>query len=198
MFQHLSNALVTVLVVGLAFVLGYGLVAKIATPIQSIFLPEVTTYASLVFLPHGVRILATLYFGWKAIVPLMFGAWASSYLFGPASVPEISSLSFLTSLVIGATCAIVSFEVFKVFGRDYYYKPEKQTHWKQLIYVGILASLLNSLGQVFVYSDHINPAAFARVASTYALGDTIGLIATMLCLMLLFRWARFARQVLKK
>lgn len=192
--QHSSIALA----IALAYVLAYGLVAKIATPIQGIFLPEITTYASLVFLPHGVRILATMYFGWKAIAPLLLGSAVSSYLFGPATVPEISTLTVAISHLVGAVCALVSFEVFRVFAKDHYYAPNRQTHWKQLVYVGILASVLNSAGQVFVYSDYIDPVAFSRVASTYAFGDTLGLIASMLCLMLLFRWARAARQVLRK
>ncbi|MGA9253693.1 MAG: MASE1 domain-containing protein [Roseobacter sp.] len=199
MLHHLYNSFVTLLVIALAFVACYGLVAKLVTPIQSIFLTEITTYASLVFLPHGVRILSTMYFGWKAIVPLIIGNWASSYLFGPGEIPYLPDLWALASLVVSGTCAIISFEVFRWFGKNCYFSPKNQTtSWKDMIYVGLLASVLNSCGQVFIYSDHISPAAFMRVASTYALGDTIGLLVTMLFLMLFFRWARIARHAFGK
>ena len=199
MLHRLSHLILTFSMGALAFVACYALVAKLVTPIQSIFLPEITAYASLVFLPHGVRILWTMYLGRRAILPLLAGQWASSYLFGPEGVPYLADLWTAASHVISATCAFAAFEIFRLFGKDYYFSPnDRSTHWKELVCVGLLASVLNSLGQVFVYSAHIDPAAFLRVASTYALGDTIGLLVTMLFLMLFFRWVRIARKALGK
>ena len=165
----MPNSFFNFLVIALAFVAAYGIVAMIVTPIQSIFLPEITAYASLVFLPHGVRILSTMYFGWKAVLPLTVGAWASGLIFTPDRVSYLPDVLALASLLVGATCAFISFEVFKVFGKNYYFTSRSQaTHWKQLIFVGLLASGLNSLGQVVVHSDYIDPSAFIRVTATYA------------------------------
>lgn len=195
----MPNSFFNFLVIALAFVAAYGIVAMIVTPIQSIFLPEITAYASLVFLPHGVRILSTMYFGWKAVLPLTVGAWASGLIFTPDRVSYLPDVLALASLLVGAACAFISFEVFKVFGKNYYFTSRSQaTHWKQLIFVGLLASGLNSLGQVVVHSDYIDPSAFIRVTATYAVGDTIGLIVMVLLLMLFFRWVRIAQKASQK
>jgi len=197
MLHRASSSLLSFCGIALAFVLCYGLTTKIITPIQAIFLPEVTVFASLVFLPHGVRILSTMYFGWRALLPLMVGHWASGYLFGPGGVPDIPSLSALASLLIGAASGFVAFEIFRLLGKDYYYRgPKQTTHWKQIILVGIIASFINSLGQVMVYRDHLEVDEYVRTTTVYALGDVIGLFVTMLGLMLLFRWIRFAQKVL--
>lgn len=199
MLPHMLNSFVNLCVIALAFVAAYGIVAMFFTPIQTIFLPEITAYASLMFLPHGVRILSTMYFGWKAVLPLTVGSWASGLIFTPDRVSYLPDFLVLASLFVGATCPFVSFEFFKLFGKNYYFTPRSQaTHWKQLIVVGLLASVLNSLGQVVVHSDYIDPSAFIRVAATYAVGDTIGLIVMMLLLMLFFRWVRIAQKASQK
>ncbi|MGA9254947.1 MAG: hypothetical protein WBV71_21180, partial [Roseobacter sp.] len=46
----------------------------------------------------------------------------------------------------------------------YYYTADDQTtHRKAILLVGILASILNAIGQVCVHSDHFVAAAYARV-----------------------------------
>ena len=199
MLSRTSNYSVSFLVILLAFVACYALTATIITPIQSLFLPEITTYASLVFLPHGARILSTMYFGWKAIPPLLLGGWASSYLFGPVQVSYLPDLWVAASLLIGAACPFISFEAFRRFGKNYYYTADDQpTHWKAILLVGVLASMLNAIGQVFVHRDHLDPAAYLRTSMVYALGDAIGLVILMLGLMLIFRWVRIAQKAFRK
>ena len=57
----------TYLLIVLAYVFCHGLTSLVVTPVQSILLPEITMFASLIYLPHGVRVLASWASGWKAI-----------------------------------------------------------------------------------------------------------------------------------
>ena len=41
-----------------AYILAHGLTALVVTPMQARLLPDVTMFASLVYLPHGVRVLS--------------------------------------------------------------------------------------------------------------------------------------------
>ena len=199
MLHRSSTFLVSFLFIVLVFVGCFGLTATLVTPIQSLFLPEITTYASLVFLPHGAAILSTMYFGWKAILPLFVAHWVSGYLFGPSEVPYLPDLWGLASQLIAAACPFISFEAFRRFGKNYYYTADDQTtHWKAILLVGILASILNAIGQVFFHSDHLDAAAYARVSIVYAFGDAIGLVVSMLVLMLIFRWVRIGQKVFGK
>ena len=57
-------------IVIVAYMLAHGLTAWLITPVQALLLPDVTAFASLVYLPHGVRVLATWLLGPIAFVPL--------------------------------------------------------------------------------------------------------------------------------
>lgn len=175
-----------------AYVLAHGITAFVITPIQAIALEDITVFASLVYLPHGVRVLATWMLGWKAVPVLVAGALTSEYLFTPASVQQMLEYAVLESIAVGALSAFVAFEIFRRFGTDLYAGGRRTLNWKWLIAVGALASLLNSAGQTFVYSGLILPDRAIPVFLTYALGDMIGQIAAMIILMMVFRWLRLA------
>lgn len=64
-------------VVILAYVLAHGLTALLITPMQSRLMPELTIFASLAYLPHGVRVLSTWLLGKRAFLPLFLGAFLS-------------------------------------------------------------------------------------------------------------------------
>ncbi len=62
--------------------------------------------------------------------------------------------------------------------------------WKWLLYVGAVASVLNSIGQSIVFSGLIVPQDVFTVFAIYATGDLIGLIVGMAALLFIFRWIR--------
>lgn len=45
-------------------------VFEVVTPLQSMFFPEFPSRASLLFLPHGIRVLTAWLLGWRAIPAL--------------------------------------------------------------------------------------------------------------------------------
>ena len=75
----------------------------------------------------------------------------------------------VASQLIAAACPFISFGAFRCFGKNYYYTADDQTtHRKAILLVGILASILNAIGQVCVHSDHFVAAAYACVSIVYA------------------------------
>ena len=177
-------------VIVIAYVASYGLTASLITPIQSKVLPEITVYASLMYLPFGVRVLATMFLGWRAIIPLMIGVRAAGMLLGPDPIAYWPDMLLLMSIVVGETCAYIAFEVFRLAGRNAYSIGNQPPHWKRVVLVGVLASVINSAGQTIVFgrfSDIMHPDGTFLV---YLLGDVIGLVAMMTLLMFIFRWIR--------
>ena len=65
----------TFLILSLAYITSYTLTNGLVAPLQSILFPSYTTTISLLFLPHGVRILAAYYYGWKSFFFLMPSAY---------------------------------------------------------------------------------------------------------------------------
>jgi len=176
-----------------AYILAHGLTATLITPLQARLLPDVTSFASLLYLPHGVRVLATWLLGRVAILPLCLGAFLSEWMFADAGFGSATEPMILTSILVGAAAATVAFELMRAFGLNLYATERHRVHWKWLLLVGVLASALNSVGQSLVFSGTILPEWSLAVLVVYAVGDLLGLIATTLILMLVFRWLRADR-----
>jgi hypothetical protein len=181
-------------VVTAIYVICHGLTAWVVTPIQNLFLPEITVFASLVYLPHGVRVLCVWLFGWRACLPLVAGAFLSELMFTDAGVRHLMQPVLWQSIAVGAVSALVAFELFRLAGRDPYAGRARHLAWTELLTIGALASVVNSLGQLLVFSGLIFPDNQLLVMAVYAAGDLIGLGVCMFALMLMFRWLRLATQ----
>ncbi|EPX86971.1 MASE1 domain-containing protein [Salipiger mucosus] len=182
----------TIIIVAAAYVLAHGLTAVLITPLQSRVLPEITTFASLLYLPHGVRVLAVWLAGPRAFVPLYIGGTLSEVLFTAHDPGHPGALVLAVSIGVGALCAVVAFEAMKYIGQDLYAGRHFRVHWTRLLLVGVIASLINSVGQSIVFSGQILTGHFSAVLTFYAVGDVIGLVITTLALMLVFRWFRLS------
>lgn len=181
-------------VIAAVYVVCHGLTAWVVTPVQNMFLPDITVFASLAYLPHGVRVLCVWLFGWKAIPPLAAGALLSEVLFTEASVRTLMEPVLLQSIGVGAFSAFAAFEIAWLFGWSLYAGESRRIAWTGLLAIGALASVINSLGQTVVFSGLIFADDQLPVMAVYAAGDLIGLAACMFALMLIFRWFRLAGQ----
>ncbi len=181
------------LVIIACYVLCHGLTAWVVTPVQSHFLPQITVFASLVYLPHGVRVLATWAFGWKAIPALLVGASISAWMFTPSKDLDLLEPALMGSLIVGAASAFIAFEIARLVGVNFYFGGSRRLKWKGLIAVGALSSIVNSVGQTLVFSGIIDLEKVIGVCTVYAVGDLVGLIICMVILMFIFRWNRAFR-----
>lgn len=177
-------------IIVLLYILCRGLTALVVTPIQSVFLPEVTVFASLMYLPHGVRVLATWAYGWKAVPALTVGVSLSVWLFSPSEELKFLEPALLEGILVGSVSAFAAFELARLAGYNLYFGGSKKLRWKGMIAVGALSSVINSLGQTLVFSDLIDWEKIIGVWAVYAAGDLIGLIVCMIALMFVFRWSR--------
>lgn len=179
-------------IIVLSYVFCHGLTALLVTPIQQEFLAEITIFASLVYLPHGVRVLATWLWGWKAFFPLAVGGGISELIFTPTQVHDLMRDSLPLSVGVGAASALLAFEATRLLGRNLYASKSNRINWKGLLIIGAVASIINSVLQSFVYSGIILPERAAVVLMTYAVGDLIGLFVSTVALMMIFRWVRLS------
>ena len=178
------------LVIIACYVLCHGLTAWVVTPVQSHFLPQITVFASLVYLPHGVRVLATWAFGWKAMPALLVGASLSTWMFTPSKDLDLLEPALMGSLLVGAASTFIAFEIARLVGVNVYFGGSRRLKWKVLIAVGALSSIVNSVGQTLVFSGIIDLEKVIGVWTVYAVGDLVGLIICMVVLMFVFRWSR--------
>lgn len=144
-----------------------------------------TPYALLVFLPAGLRLLSTWYFGARAILPLFLGGLLTIWLYGNyASV----SLAIAQALV-GSVAAYFAFELFRICGYDLYASPSTADeaavapHWRNLFLVGLFFSVFNGLLASILYYNTLSSDNLLPFLLIYIAGDMVGLLVVLMALM---------------
>lgn len=150
-------------------------------PIQEAFFVGFAGQASLVFLPHGVRVLAAWLLGWRAVWAMLPGVIITYYYLGGANVlmPERMAAMAISVLVAPAV-----FQAFASLGFDWRSRPDRMPNWSSVMLVGVISAVIGgTLTSMTFGSDPMSYFAFF-------LGDILGLFALMLLLMFAFRHLR--------
>lgn len=175
--------------VALAYLVASAVVTWLVTPIQRMFIPEVTIFAALLFPPHGVRVLSAWLFGWRSCLYLYVAVTLTHFVLTP-ELP-LGAKAF-TAWAIVSTCAALAFSLLRWLGHDYramQNEPDQRT-WRGLLLVGLVSSVLNSLGHNLLFAGEIWPVGSLKVFLAFLLGDTLGTLAAFVALMLLLRSLR--------
>jgi len=169
------------LIVSAAYIASYTLVGGFIAPLQTILLPEFTTSISLLFLPHGVRLLAVHYFGWKAIpllIPSSYLMWYITVFGGGIAIGPFQPLASLVACYVG----------YKLMSLIIPGPPARlgRQEWKLLVAAGILSSLLNG-----VFNSLLQRSAQLSLDIVgYMIGDIFGQIGLMLVLVYILKFVR--------
>ena len=150
-------------------------------PIQSFIIPPSESAASLLFLPHGVRILAAWLLGWRSIIAIAPGAMIGYIVLRGETAFDVGPL---LGMAIGITVAPAVFQLLKWLGWDLSPDPRRMPSWTGVMIAGFITSVANSVLTNIAYdSDPIDYFA-------YLAGDFFGLFFLMLLLMFAMRATR--------
>lgn len=164
-----------------AYLLGFALTFAAVMPLQNAVMPAFGNYASVIFLPHGVRVVAAWLYGWRSLPFLAPGAILThSYLYGTAGF----SVDYMMAVFFGVFCAALSFWFLALLGMDFRLHKSKRVNWRDVMLAGVMASVLNSFGTSVFYDNDLT------TASARFVGDVTGMIVSMFILMLIFRLLR--------
>ena len=162
-------------------------VELLISPLQLLAgLPQ-TSYASLMYLPHGVRVLSVWLYKEKAVIPLFF---SHLFIYVVFWLEGLTVAENIAMVLVGTLCAPLAFLFVGWIGFDVSLRNSKIMHWRSILLIGFLASIFNSLGNSFILSPHIEPSLHLLTASTYLIGDTLGVFILLLTLLFGFRLAR--------
>lgn len=168
-------------IVSLAYLAAFFATFEILMPIQAVFFPEFQSRASLLFLPHGVRVLSAWLLGWRSALMLLPGVvLAFVYVAGAGALAP----SRLAAIAIAVTVPAAMFHLLRLLGWDLHPQAEKQPCWPCVMLAGLLISIASSFLTNFAFGS----APEDYVA--YLIGDFFGLFFLMLILMLFFRGLR--------
>ncbi len=177
---------ITVLLAAL-YVVAHGATAFVVEPIQSRLFEDVTVFASLLYLPHGLRVISTWIWRWQAIPGLILGALLAEFLYTDASIVAMLQPVLIESILVGALSAYVAFEALRFAGENAYAGQNLRLQWTHLLVIGVVSSLVNSIGQSIVFGGFVMPDDAFLVLLFYAIGDIFGLVAIMLLAVAAFR-----------
>lgn len=168
-----------------AYIIAFFLTFEALMPIQNLFFADFYSSASLLFLPHGVRVLSAWLLGWRSTLALLPGVFFTyAYLAG--------SNVFLPSRMAGIAIAVLTapfvFELIARMWRDIRPSSGGEPCWPCVMAAGGIAAILGGI---------LTNLAFGSPPLDYFaffIGDIVGLFLLMLLLMFLFRHLRQRRQ----
>ena len=137
--------------------------------------------ASLLFLPHGVRVITAWLYGWKAVFYLAPAAYATHlerFQF------QFDTMGQFLMPIFGIVCVSAVFALIARAGVDLRLRPGYVARWNVGLLVGAVASLINAVGVNLIVGNPTSTMLF------YLVGDILGMIALFLLLMLVFRAMR--------
>lgn len=173
----------------LMFAASYSLVLLVVDPLQAHYLTG-AFIGSILYLPHGVRIVATWLFRERAVLPLILCEFGISLIFWmtTATLP-----TKLLSAIIGGSSAYVVLRMFEFSGiplMSHKGINEKMFNWRSILLVSVFASFINSLGKVYIWRGHFERDTDIEQILALLAGDTLGCFAMLLLAMLFFRYRR--------
>ena len=168
-------------IIVLAYIVGYLVVDFIVAPVQYLYLSRDFTVGSLLFIPHGIRVLAVWLCGSRAILPLIIAEFLCTVLLWQ---PDVALSASLGSAMVGGLCVYLTFEVFRLAGIEM--RPDGKdsalTNWRSLILLASIASVFNSVGKQIFFGSLVPLADEILILGIFWIGDTVG---TFACLLLL-------------
>jgi hypothetical protein len=170
-----------ILLISSSYVLAFATTFAVVMPVQDAVLPAFGNYASLLFLPHGVRVIAAWLYGWRSLLFLAPGAVLThSYLYGSGGF----SFDYMVAVFSGVVCAAIGFWFFALLGMDFRLSNRNRVNWRDVMLAGAASSIVNSVGTKIFFGNDVQTAA-ARF-----FGDVTGMVVSIFILMLIFRVMR--------
>ena len=168
-------------VIFIAFVLAYALVDFVVEPIQHQFVSSSVMAGSLLFIPHGIRVLSVWLCGARALLPLIAAVFLGGIFLWQ---PDVGLDVLFGSSMVGGLGVYLTFEVFRLAGIEM--RPDGKdsalTNWKSLILLASIASVFNSIGKQIFFGSLAPLTDEVLILVMFWIGDTLG---TFACLLLL-------------
>ena len=169
----------------IAFIVASSLTLGFVIPVQGLLSQYAIPEIGLIFLPHGIRVIAFHYLGWKAVLHML----PASYLFWALSNTSGSELDVLSPIVSMVACYIGFLGATVVVQKEDI--GNKISTWKYFVLAGATSSFVNGLALSWLQFADTPLSALVR----YVVGDTLGLAVCLVVLMYAFRLLRLSNEL---
>ena len=171
-----------------SYLISYFAVAIVIDPIQQTWVGDLFV-GSLVFLPHGIRVLATWLYREMAIIPLAAGQFTLWVMVWKMDLP-ISHIA-AGSLISGACVYIVmqSLLYSKIIADN---KGFESLNWRSIMFIAAISSFINGVGNLLLIGGTVDLDAELQQLVAWIIGDTLGAFAILIVAMFCFRYIRLS------
>lgn len=157
------------------YVASFIIVAVVFSPVQEMILPDVTRFASLLFLPHGVRVLSASLLGVKSVPAMVLGELAGNYLFWHNAVP----MTLVMDALIAGTVTWLVFEGLRWPDVDAFYRhvTDEPPSFHALLLAGLIAAAANAILLASIVADEIGGSHVTELIAAFITGNVTGMLA---------------------
>ncbi|APO87950.1 hypothetical protein A9199_12015 [Donghicola sp. JL3646] len=177
----MRNEVLRTVIVSACFLTAFWISIFVLGPIQNYFLGDLPNYLSLLFLPHGVRLLTAWLYREKSVLYVFPGALLSHM--SSQGIGAITEASVLTTL-IGSVVGIGGILAVEAVSGTKITSLKSMSQWKLLLIAGGIASLANSILNCLIYGTDVIQGI------GYLIGDISGQFFLMVILVFVFRIER--------
>ena len=169
-------------IVVVSYLASYLLVAKVLTPIQSQYISN-SELVSLLFLPHGVRVLACVLYGPRLGAFYLFAAGILT-AFWAGNLADYDPLTLTILFAVGALSVPIAFVFLEFIHEDTKIGLTKVNNntIKTIAYLALISSIINSIGHAVVLDGFSAFEVKPRIILQFLTGDLLGTLVLFLCL----------------
>ena len=162
---------------------------EVIFPIEKSLLAPYPYVASLVFLPHAVRVLGTVIVGPKVFFVLFPTILVSGYFLFDSYEGGITRLLVMDA-AIGAGCSPLAYLIVKWINKNTADFELTLLNWRTVFLIGAIASVLNSAMRITLLNDVIQLHDVVHGIVKVIVGDMVGLAIGLVALVFVYRLAR--------
>ena len=174
----------------LAYLVTFVVWRYLILPMEISLTSENAIFASFLFLPHAIRVLSAWLLGPKSLIAMIPAGVAVSLIAGASPSQGYELIQEIILATFAASSAVMAFEFMRLCKIDAYPKDGGIVSWRTVLFGGVLASIINSLGSTWLKSGYFDAALILEVIARFVLGDVMGLLLGMLTIMLVTRYLR--------
>ena len=158
------------------FLLCFFLQKYIIYPLEKNILPSyLIDQASLLYIPHAVRIISYYVVGRLVLIPIFLSQCFTYILLNNEPTTHSIILSFISTFSI-----FLGFELFNLFNQKISFKLDKIIDWKKIILIGCFVSVFNSLLSSYYLVSSQNISFDILLNIRFLIGDVFGLVFGMI------------------
>jgi len=157
-------------------------------PLETLLFGKIASYASVLFIPHAVRVLAAWLLGPRVLFALVPAELLANWIY--SSHQGQNEFAFFLIPILSASSAVIAFEFLRMIGQDVYPQGENLRSWRWVVLAGLVASIFNSISGTFLKVGDASWEMIGEVSMRFLIGDMSGLIVSLFCLMMIFKFAR--------